>query len=205
MTGRPIFQTTSQALHFAFLIQAYDVAVKSPMSEALRKLMVEAGTWQSGQPSSIHFDGLDGLEMRAQCAMIRAAVSDRLPGPEAWAIEACYGVNEIIAENGVRRPVFSRPRYQAITRLSDWIAPSLPGFDPMAIDLLVARAIDKRVGAQTFRDLAERFGKDHSTYAYALKRVKAQLHSLRDLGIGRLSVAFARDGLVEFGGVDAAA
>lgn len=205
MIGRPIFQTTSQALHFAFLIQAYDVAIKSPMSEALRKLMVEAGTLQDGASSSIHFDGLDSLEVRAQCAMIRAAVSDRLPAPEGWAIEACFGVNEIIAENGTRRPVFSRSRYQAITRLSDWISPSLPGFDPMAIDLLVARAIDKRVGVQTFRELAERFGKDHSTYAYALKRVKAQLHSLRDLGISRLSVSFSSDGLVEYGGIDAAA
>ena len=197
MTDQPIFRSTSQALHFAYLIEAYEVSVESIMSKAMRIIMMELGLWNTGEPSTVNFGGLNALEVRAQCAMIRAAVRSRLPAPEAWAVQARYGINEIILADGQRKPVFSRERYDAIMRLGDWLSPIFSHFNPLAVDLLVARAVDKRVADVTFRQMAENFGLDHSTYAYALKRVRGKLEGLEKMAINRLEPAFMTDGLVE--------
>lgn len=195
--NQAIFRSTSQALHFAYLIEAYEVSVESIMSKAMRIIMMELGLWNTGEPSTVNFGGLNALEVRAQCAMIRAAVRSRLPAPEAWAVQAWYGINEITLADGRRKPVFSRERYDAIMRLGDWLAPSFSNFNPLAVDLLVARAVDKRVVDVTFRQMAENFGLDHSTYAYALKRVRGKLEVLEKMAINRLEPAFMADGLVE--------
>lgn len=197
MTGA-IFRSTSQALHFAFLIEAYEMSVESIMSKAIRHRMMECGIWRDA-PSTVDFCGLNALEVRAQCAMIRAAVRDRLPAPEAWAVQARYGVNEIVLEDGERRPVFSRGRYDSIQSLSNWIAPSLRGMNVMAIDLLVARAVDGKVADVSFRQMAEQLGMSKSTWHRALADVRARLRGLENMAIDRLSPAFIADGLVEYG------
>ena len=194
MTDQPIFRSTSQALHFAYLIEAYEVSVESIMSKAMRIIMMELYT---GEPSTVNFGGLNALEVRAQCAMIRVAVRDRLPAPEAWAVQAMHGINEIILADGQRKPVFSRERYDAIMRLGDWLAPSFSNFNPLAVDLLVARAVDKRVVDVTFRQMAEQFGLAHNTFHYALKRVREKMEGLEKMAINRLEPAFMADGLVE--------
>ena len=191
-----IFRSTSQALHFAYLIEAYEVSVESIMTKALRMMMMENGVWNTGEPSSVNFGGLNALEVRAQCAMIRAAVRDRLPEIEKWAVQARYGINEILIEDGRRRPVFSRERYDSMLKLSDWLAPTLSQFNPLAVDLLVARAVDKRVADVTFRQMAEQFGMSKDTWHRALHGVRKRLEGLENLAIDRLEPAFVTDGLV---------
>lgn len=195
--NQAIFRSTSQALHFAYLIEAYEVSVESIMSKAMRIIMMELGLWNTGEPSTVNFGGLNALEVRAQCAMIRAAVRSRLPAPEAWAIQARYGMNEIILEDGQRKPVFSRERYDAIMRLGDWLSPVFSHFNPLAVDLLVARAVDKRVADVTFRQMAEQFGASKDTWNRALHDVKKRLEGLEKLAINRLEPAFVADELVE--------
>lgn len=192
----PIFRSTSQALHFAYLIEAYDVSIESVMSKTLRRTMMELGIWNTGEPSSVNFGGLSALEVRAQCAMIRSAVRSRLPGPESWAVEARYGINEIVTENGQRRVVFKRYRYDAILRLADWLRPSFPATNPMAVDILVARAVDKRVCDVTYRDMAERMGASKDTWARALNRIRERLRELENMAIDRLEPDFVRECLV---------
>lgn len=191
-----IFRSTSQALHFAYLIQAYEVSVESIMSATIRRLMMDCGIWRD-EPSTVNFGGLNALEVRAQCAMIRAAVRSRLPGPEAWAVQARYGINEIVTEDGSgRRAVFSRERYDAILRLGDWLAPSFPGINPLAVDLLVARAVDRRVADVTFRQMAEQFGASKNTWNRALHDIRKRLEGLEKMAIGRLDPGFVAEGLV---------
>jgi hypothetical protein len=194
--NRAIFRSTSQALHFAYLIEAYEVSVPSGMAQIMRQAMQQAGGDALGTSASIDFGGLNPLEVRAQCAMIRGIVRDRLPLPEASAIQARYGLNEIALSDGRRRPVFSRERYQAILKLGDWLAPSFPNFNPLAVDILIARAVDKRVADISFRQMAEKFGLDQSTYAYALKRVHSKLSELENMAIDRLQPSFMADGVV---------
>ena len=205
MSDRPIFRSTSQALHFAYLIEAYEVSVESIMSKAMRIIMMELGLWNTGEPSTVNFGGLNALEVRAQCSMIRAAVRSRLPAPEAWAVQARYGINEIILADGQRKPVFSRERYDAIMRLGDWLAPSFTNFNPLAVDLLVARAVDKRVADVTFRQMADELGLSKSGWHRALNDVKQRIEALENMAINRLEPAFVADGLVESRYADQAA
>lgn len=192
--SRAIFKSTSQALHFAYLIEAYEVSIDSSMAKILRYGAMPTGG--GALASAIDFGGLSPLEIRAQCAMIRAAVRDRLPAPQAWAVQARYGLTEIAVSAGQRRPVFSRERYDAILKLGDWLAPAFANFNAMAIDILIARAVDQRVADISFRQMAEQFGLDQSTYAYALKRVRGKLADLENAAIDHLNPAFIKDGVV---------
>jgi hypothetical protein len=145
----------------------------------------------------VDFGDLSALEVRGQCAMIRAAVQTRLPEPEAWAVRARYGINEIAVDGGARRRVFSRDRYEAILHLSDWMQPSFPAINPMAVDLLVARAVDRRVCAVSYRQMAEQLGASKDTWGRALKLVSERLHALENMAIDRLTPVFIADGIVE--------
>lgn len=198
--NQAMFRSTSQALHFAFMIQAYEVSVENIMSKAIRAIMKELGIWDEGEPSTVDFSGLSPLEIRGQCAMIRAIVRDRLPGPEAWAIQARYGVNEIAMIDGKKRFVFSRERYEAIMNLGNWMAPSFPNFNPLAVDILIAKAVGavnkKQAGGITFREMAEQFGLSHGAYHHAMKRVGERLIELEYRAIDTLTPEFERDGVV---------
>ena len=90
------------------LIDAVDMPTHLIMSKAMRIIMMELGLWNTGEPSTVNFGGLNALEVRAQCSMIRAAVRDRLPAPEAWAVQARYGINEITLADGRRKPAACR-------------------------------------------------------------------------------------------------
>ncbi|PTQ70827.1 hypothetical protein C8R26_13113 [Nitrosomonas oligotropha] len=198
--NQAMFRSTSQALHFAFMIQAYEVSVENIMSKAIRAIMKELGIWNEGDPSTVDFSGLSPLEIRGQCAMIRAIVRDRLPGPEAWAIQARYGVNEIAAIDGKKRFVFSRERQEAIMNLGDWMAPSFPNFNPLAVDILIAKAVGalnkKQSNGITFREMAGQFGLSHGAYHYAMKQVGERLIALESRATDTLTPEFERDGVV---------
>lgn len=198
--NQAMFRSTSQALHFSYMIQAYEVSVENIMSKAIRAIMKELGIWNEGEPSTVDFSGLSPLEIRGQCAMIRAIVRDRLPGPEAWAIQARYGVNEIAMIDGKKRFVFSRERYEAIMNLGNWMAPSFPNFNPLAVDILVAKAVGavskNQSGGITFRELAEQFGASKDTWSRALVDVAKRINAIENRAIDSLTPEFERDGLV---------
>ncbi|MDR0674080.1 MAG: hypothetical protein LBF93_10620 [Zoogloeaceae bacterium] len=191
-----IFNSTSQALHFAYIIQAYEASVESVMAKALRRLIKMHDVWNHA-PSTVNFGGLNALEVRAQCAMIRAAVRDRLPGPEAWAIEARHGINIITMKDGRRLCAFSRDRHEAILKLGNYLAPSFPHFNPLAVNLLVARVVDKQCQHATLRRLASGSGLGHSAFFYALARVRDRIYALEGMAIDRLTPVFTASGLVE--------
>lgn len=198
--NQAMFRSTSQALHFSYMIQAYEVSVENIMSKAIRAIMKELGIWNEGDPSTVDFSGLSPLEIRGQCAMIRAIVRDRLPGPEAWAIQARYGVNEIAMIDGKKRFVFSRERYEAIMNLGNWMAPSFPNFNPLAVDILVAKVVGavnkKQSGGITFREMAGQFGSSKDTWSRALSDVNQRIHELENRAIDTLTPEFERDGVI---------
>ncbi|QDQ25182.1 hypothetical protein FNU76_01750 [Chitinimonas arctica] len=91
-----IFKSVPQALHCAYTIQAYEIGAESAMTKALRRIMMELGIWEEpgATNSSVDFSGLDRIEVRAQCAMIRQMVDDHLPWAERCAIVARYVAEE---------------------------------------------------------------------------------------------------------------
>lgn len=194
---KPIFRSTTQALHFAYIIQAYEVSVESIMSKAIRRLMMECGVWRD-EPSSVDFGGLSQLEVRAQCAMIRSAVISHLPDTESWTIQARYGVTDVEDSNGARTFHFSRERTDAIMALSDWIKPQFDEIRREALDLLVARHFSERAELRvSFRTLSDHFGASHMTYARAFKQIRGRLYQLESVAVDRLTPLFQAHGVVE--------
>lgn len=193
----PIFRSTTQALHFAYLIQAYEVSPESIMTKAIRRLMMECGIWRE-EPSTVDFGGLTQLEVRAQCAMIRSAVDNHLSGPEAWSVQARYGVVNVVNENGQRVFFFSRERLAAIMSLADWLGPTLPAVARESVDLLVARHFSGKTDPRlSFRCLAEKFGGSHMAYARAFKEVRHRAECFEVSAVTSLTPRFEAHGVVE--------
>jgi hypothetical protein len=196
MDEKPIFRTTSQALHFAYIMDAYESSVESVMAKAIRHRMKESGIWDTGVPSTVDFGGLNALEVRGQCAMIRAAVNSRLPRHEAWAVQATYGICDTIKEGEKEILVFTNERQGAIRKLSKWMVPSLRDLNSRAVYTLVGRAVDRRCSV-TLREMSGKYGLSQSTLFRSLNDVRHRIDTLVDMAIGRLTPVFIVDGLVE--------
>lgn len=98
----PIFRSVDQALHVAFLMDVLPVRERSQMGRIIARMMVEAGvTAGRSEAGSVNFGGLSPLEVRGQCAMIRAAVKDHLAQHHTCAVWARWGHQTTKAE-GVR-------------------------------------------------------------------------------------------------------
>ena len=84
--------------------------------------------------------------------------------------------------------------------LGNWMAPSFPNFNPLAVDIMIAKAVGalnkKQAGGITFREMAEQFGLSHSTYHHASKRVGERLIALESRAVDTLTPEFERDGVV---------
>lgn len=89
-----VFKSTSQALHFSYLIEFEPAAGKSIMQAMYEEHLKATGKWVTipAEERTIDFGGLSPLEIRGQCAMVRASAEHRLVYPEANAVRAHYGM-----------------------------------------------------------------------------------------------------------------
>ncbi len=96
-----IFKNTQQALHVSFLVTSLPPRQKQQFGLALIQILESVGRLSARQAEfldylygsssgTINFDGLNGDEIRAQCAMVVAAVRDHLLKPERNAIWLRY-------------------------------------------------------------------------------------------------------------------
>ena len=88
-----IFRDTGQALHVAFLVETLPPSQRSFMQAMIEAHMKACGIWDEAKPTNrtINFGAMSPLEIRGQCAMVRAAVDHHTSPPEAMAIKAHYG------------------------------------------------------------------------------------------------------------------
>ena len=203
-----VFENVGQAVHVSFLIMAQEAKQDAPLRAALIRAMesvVLSGRqrcWldqlRGASTGSINFGGLDGNEVRAQCAMVLQAVKHRLPKTEMWVLQAKYGKTDFEDVEGRRRYAFSVERIDAIKGLAEWFRPMFPGINPMAIDCMLGRlfANHKQLDI-TVRDLAKSFGSSHMTYQRASKQMKAHLVQLEQMAFDRLAPSFVAQSVIE--------
>lgn len=203
-----VFENVGQAVHVSFLIMAQEAKQDAPLRAALIRAMesvVLSGRqrcWldqlRGTSTGSINFGGLDGNEVRAQCALVLQAVKHRLPVTEMWVLQAKYGQTDFEDVDGKRRFAFSAERIAAIKGLADWFRPMFPALNGMAIDCLLGRlfANHKQLDI-TVRDLAKSFGSHHMTYQRASARMQDHLRELEEKAYIRLAPSFVADGVVE--------
>lgn len=215
-----IFGSTGQAVHVAFLVMAQEATQDAPFRKALIRAM-EATRLDQGQQhwldqlrgeggGSCNFSGLSTGDVRAQCALITAAVRTKLPAVEMWVLQAKYGQTDFEdVDHGDRqlppteqprvrrRFAFSAERIDAIKGLSDWFVPMFPRIKPFALDCMLGRlfANHKKLDISS-RDLAAQFGGNHTKYLRASYKMKNHLRQLEDNAIGRLEPVFVAHGVV---------
>ena len=92
MSGE-VFRSVGQALHVSFLLEVLPVTQRVSTQVLIDGLRKRCGVWDDSQRSerSVDFGGLTPLEVRGQCAMVRAAVVDHLTEPERHAVMARFG------------------------------------------------------------------------------------------------------------------
>ncbi|KAK48378.1 hypothetical protein BG58_33205 [Caballeronia jiangsuensis] len=143
-----------------------------------------------GQPSRVvDFSGLSRLETRAQCALVRQAVLDRLSPSQASAVVARFsesprekqlGVSGLVAHFSATRPASARAALAA---------------DPLW-DLLWRRYLPATQGdGLSLRAIAGRTHTSKSTLARRAIEVDRELDNLELLALAILERAFLADGL----------
>lgn len=198
MIDGPIFGSVTQALHFSYLIEAYEVSPESIMAKVLKRMMKDLAIWDESTASTVDFGGLNPLEVRAQCAMIRAAVRNHLLQPEMWALQARYGLTHVSDEHGTKRFWYSPERIAAIRSLADLLRPAHENVPFMAMDLLVVKHFSERAEHRaSFREMEVAWGTSRMTFSRAFHQIQTRLQALENEGIATLRPIFEDHGVIE--------
>jgi hypothetical protein len=206
-----IFRDTRQALHVSFLIMSTDPRAKNVFRTALIRIMEMQPSLTKRQQawleqligdvseSTVNFAGLNGDDVRAQCAEVASAVNSKLADIERWAVIARFGqMGDERLPTGVKRFFFLRERSEAIQNLSGWLAPSFDDISVMALDCMLARLYANHAKVDiSFRDLAKSFGANHMTYKRAFDKVSVRMREVENRAIDQLTPYFERTGLIE--------
>lgn len=187
-----IFLSVPRALHFAYLIQAYEAAPESQLAKVMRWHVEECDVWEPRKAKTIDFSGLNALEIRAECANIRKHVERVLTPLEQAVIRSRYGLTDYADEGGQRRYFFDKDRTDAVKHLSEkWAQPQFPDVDLRVLDMLVARVYASRATTPiTLRQLADSFGKSHTYYRKIANRLEDQLIVIENRALDSLAEVF---------------
>lgn len=186
-----VFRSVSQALHVSFVIDTLPVTQKSNTQVVIERLLEDAGVAKSvREEGSVNFSGLSPMEVRGQCAMVRAAVKHHCTEVEAHALHAWFAdqnANEkILGVHAMRDAAQARSLFTIEA--------------PMA-RLLIAwhvHASGRLRDMCTERAIADENGLSQSTVHRNIVAVRKMASGLRRGGMDRLEALFSRDGLVEF-------
>lgn len=200
----PVFKTVGQCLYLAYVMEVTPPSTPSPTETLIRDLMKqrygEAPVPQSER--SINMGGMNPLELRAQCAMIRASVNDHLAGQERDAICARFGhqMTRAVAVRNLRDhygSLCNTQHQEAILGLVWAIyvpgVRQFPGESPRAFNLRRT----KRANEWSVRGLEKTYGVSKSVLHRDQQMLRTLLHGVEMLGQGKLEELFARTGLIE--------
>ncbi|MDR5757886.1 hypothetical protein [Caballeronia sp. LZ035] len=149
-----------------------------------------------GHPSRVvDLSGLTRLEARAQCALVRKAVTCRLSHAEAYAIIARYSLTPSEKQMGVSGLVAHVSAISRASHHADIFA------DPLANpvwDLLWRRYLPPRYGdGLALREIARRTHTSKSTLSRRAAELDVMLDELEWRALGTLEQSFVSEGLCE--------
>jgi hypothetical protein len=182
-----IFKTSGQAIHFSYVIQAYDASPQSQMAIIMRNGVRQMDRSDASSGPKINFGGLTPLEVRGQCAMIRACVQDHLQPREAWALEARYSRDR------------DTKRF-AIRELANYYGPVLGISADLVLALMWRQHVEKsRQKDFSLRAIASDYSVPYSTVQRAAKALDEHLHALEGMALSNLHGRFVEAGVIEQG------
>lgn len=187
MNADPIFRSVGQALYIAYAIEGQPATHRGSTQVLIEGLKQQLGKVERRIASSINTEGLNPLEFRGQCAMVRAAV-EHLPNPESAAIMAWYG-----------RHLDSKAR--GVKAFRDYIRPQV-SFDNDNALLALSWNVFQRVSSTrrgerlSYRAIEQETGISKSTLDRAARSMITTAIALRSRAEDRLHERFAHDGLI---------
>jgi hypothetical protein len=201
----PVFRSTQQALHVAFLMGILPVTQKSNTQMLLERLMEEAGVAKVVQrDGTLNFAGLSPMEVRGQCAMVRGAVEHHCLPYERAAIVAWFSSADDTGGKGASDVAAHRQKVYAITALHGLTQPRMT-IDSVDVQRMIVWHVHARGRLRdrlTERAIAAESSVSQSTVHRNVVVVSQTCSALRRRGMDRLEEMFRRDGLVD---VEAAA
>jgi hypothetical protein len=190
-----IFKSTEQALHVSFLILSVPAMGENKFRQFLVRVLEQAPNLTKRQQvwleqlkgersGSVDFGALSQMEVRGQCAMIAAAVRDRLPSTESAALLARFGVGED-QQRGVVRLALHARRSCGL------------GLKPSAKLTVRHYSSRRRRDEMSLRDLADEFKVTKDAIQRAAIWMRKHYAAIEALGIARLDPQFKAQGVVE--------
>lgn len=189
-----MFLSVPRALHFAYLMQAFEAAPESIMAKIIRANVIDCDVWGARKPSVVDFSGLTVLELHAECAGIRKAVERECGPDESAVIKARYELTEFEDVDGVRRFAFSKARIDALLYLSAKVRTLyFPDAAQDVIDILVGRAFAERWKTPiTLRQIEEQFGVSKSNLGRMANRLDEYVMQLENRAFDTLMPYFTK-------------
>ncbi|WP_423396056.1 hypothetical protein [Burkholderia sp. LMG 21824] len=189
-----LFMSIPRALHFAYLMQAFDAVPESILANVFRRFMQESDVWEPRKAKTVDFRGLTRVEVFAECAGIRAAVVRECPPLERCVIACRYELTDYAQRQGGRVAYFTRQRAKAFEALAHharvvWM-PHVPQ-DVML--LLVAHSfVSKRETPITLRRIADEYGHSHTHWHRQSNKLADELASVEARALDAVTPYFTR-------------
>lgn len=193
MTAAAVFRSTGQALHVSFLMEVLPATQKGGTQIVIESLKRAHFVIEGSGLHTINSTGLSPMELRGQCAMVRAAVDHHLPDPERAAIWARYGYQG-------RKDI-------GVDFLADYLAAVLPTIaNPSAFRLLVGSCFAKMPNGRPrkmapahwgLRRIGREFGYATATLHDARAKLREHTGTLERKAETRLQELFEVTDLVE--------
>jgi hypothetical protein len=184
--GDPVFTSTRQALHVSFMFEVLPATQKSQMQMVLERMLEQAGVVEELEPHerSIDFQGLTGLEVRAQCAMVVGSVGSKCTAPEIAALWTRFGLRRRQAD-GVRE-------------LAEYVGPMLVTSNRTAVLAMIwgKFARDGKRSDFSLHKIAGELGGHVTTNTRDQQSIARYQRSLEARGVERLDEYFKATGLV---------
>ncbi|WP_321789288.1 hypothetical protein [Burkholderia pyrrocinia] len=206
-----IFENTQQALHVSFLVTSLPPRQKQQFRLALIQILESVGHLTDRQAQfldylygsssgTINFEGLNGDEIRAQCAMVVGAVRDHLLKPErnaVWLRYACGMPARPATATRAADPGIppSSEWKRALVEMRTYLRPSLTVTDSKAIMALIAghSQTRQRQDGLSYRAISEETRITVRTLERNAQIIRRRLIGLEQQAVKRLTPLFERN------------
>lgn len=185
-TTAPIFQNVGQALHFSYLLEVMPATQKGSTQLLIESIRQQLGKIEARVSSSVNFSGMNALEVRGQCAMVRGAAQNHLTSIEHDAIRARYG-HRLTKAAGVRGV---SSYVQAMTSLHNDSA-------MLAVSWWMYHKPTRIADRYSLQQVAYEYGVSRQDVQGALNVLRKAAESLERRAHERLGELFLNTGLVE--------
>lgn len=212
-----IFESLEQALHVSFMVISLPSRQKNTFRLALIQALKQVGDLTARQEatleylrgtrteSTINFEGLNGDEVRGQCAMVIAAVKDQLPQDERNAIWIRYArgipprppkAGQSASPGVPPSAEWKRGVFEMASKLRSDVGTAVTDRNTI-MALIAGHAFPQQREAEfSYAIIARETGYAIRTLERTAFQVRKRLRGLEQNAVQRLAPMFQRDGVV---------